>query len=528
MVNIRQVDPPAEAGATAFFRATFDDGERPEGNLSFSWSFQPGGIKFGREVNLQFDQPGSVLVRVTVDRVRADDSEERVDRATKQITVEEEFTPPDTGGDDGDDDGDDDTGGAGQPYPEPTIGKNEFANGIAPDFFGEEGITSVRRGPTFFDLRAVLDQDGDDEISVGDTVFGVIDQKNVTAFGPNVRRRLERERTIPKTRDPGEKVRLSFRGGDLTTTIELSGEGGPTGPREKPAVPEPKAGDAPTIDIPLPSLQYETFDFVFGLKEIPVGLGLGPDTFEVRLPPFDTYVQSAELGFNFSGLGTFINSVNADIDRLQRKVGNLQAEAGGAVDALTPTDLTRLVNDPASEVRSVIDRVAQAAEDAAKEADRSLRSLRGTIQEEVSGIRATAETAATEVTGLIDRLPNNIPALINEEVQNVREGLLPEAVNATSLNQAIESQVKAVLPVTLDQLQKAVNRVEELGRSEALQSFLENPAGYVLDAVFSEARRRVGEGLGSRIRRLLAALLEAQVSPEAKERLNEAVTDDDA
>jgi glutamyl-tRNA reductase len=169
----------------------------------------------------------------------------------------------------------------------------------------------------------------------------------------------------------------------------------------------------------------------------------------------------------------------------------------------------------------VIDRVAQAAEDAAKEADRSLSSLKGTITEEVSGIKSTAETAAEEVTGLIDRLPNNIPALINEEVQNVREGLLPEAVNATSLNQAIESQVKAVLPVTLDQLQKAVNRVEELGRSEALQSFLENPAGYVLDAVFSEARRRVGEGLGSRIRRLTNALLVAATSDETRQRLRD-------
>jgi len=146
----------------------------------------------------------------------------------------------------------------------------------------------------------------------------------------------------------------------------------------------------------------------------------------------------------------------------------------------------------------------------------------------IDGLRADLEAARQELGDQIDQTLQTATGQIDQAIEGLRLDLVPEALDPRALSETIRQEVRAVLPVTLPEIGQAVADIQELVNDEALSSFLSDPAGYVLNAVLSEARRRASPDLAGRLGRIIDRLLEEAIDPEVKQRLNEATTDNDA
>jgi uncharacterized protein YoxC len=518
MVEIGAVNDPFRVGLTALFVA--DD--LPGDYDSVQWDFGRGGLAFGVRPSVTFQEAGPVTVSVEVIQSPGE-VQETVATAERTFEVAEAVEEPEPTPEPPEPP-------PPEPEPEPSppadvIGAEEFAEGPAAGEFADTPLQTYTFGASSFELQAIRNQDGGRLVQPGDRPTAVIDQIN-PALETGVKRFIRSGDRIPETAQPGTTVTREYMPPRFEIGVSVSGA--TDGPQVGPGAgtPDPRPGQAPLLQIPRPTLESRTLVILGEEFTVPSSLTFGEESFPVRLPAFRTYLQTANLGFDLSAVGRRLDSLTSSVDRvgldlteLERRVRSLP---GSDVIQRLREDVNGLgaeLDGLASEVRSEVRRRVAETTSLVREVDDRLTRLFEQTQTRVAGLEQT-------FLGRLTQTAADIRRETRQAFTDLRGDILPEALDRRNLARTVRGEVRAVLPVRVDQLGEAVQTVRDLRESESFQSFRSDPAGYILDAVFSEAERRVGDGLASRLKRLGDSLLESSLEPETRERLRERSRDD--
>jgi PKD repeat protein len=491
MVEIRVVSPVPEADVPTLFAAESLPGDYAD----ITWSFGDGGTGTGTRPSHEYAEPGEYTVEVDVFQGSGfSQSLAAEDRITVDVIPLGGQAPADDPVDEPPESGID---------PTPGTSRDKFL-GIAPATAAEGN-------------------------GIGSDTPGIQPREKAKA---QVRRESDGETLDFFFQAPAEpgiyERRVDFGDVDTTATYEVEPFPDDTDTGGGGTAPDPEPGPGPLLSIPKPTLESVTIPVAGQTITVPSFLTFGSETFDVRLPSFDAYLQTANLGFDLSSVGFRLDQLTDTVDDLVFDVETL----GETVAELQDTEIVQGIQDRIDGLQSEL---AGSVQDLRQEIDQAFRDARGLFREVDSRLTRLVNGLESDVRELrqtarreIDQALQTATDQIDQAIEGLRLDLLPEALDPRALSETIRREVRAVLPVTLPEIGQAVADTQELVNDEALSSFLSDPAGYVLNAVLSEARRRASPDLAGRLGRIIDRLLEEAIDPEVKQRLNEATTDNDA
>jgi len=484
MVEIRVVNPPPESGLSTLFSA-----DNLPGDYSvIEWSFGDGGSGLGARPTHVYEQPGEYEVTVTVETVlRGIQSTLAEDSLTVDVIPLGGQAPADDPVDDPPENGAD---------PTPGTTRDEFL-GIVPATASEGN-------------------------GIGSDTPGIQPREKAKA---QVRRESDGETLdffFQAPADPGiYERRVDFGDVDTVATYEVepfpddadTGGGG--------TAPDPDPGPGPLLSIPKPTLESVTIPVAGQTITVPSFLTFGSETFDVRLPSFDAYLRTANLGFDLSSVGFRLDQLTDTVDDLVVDVETL----GETVAELQDTEIVQGIQDRIDGLRSELTGSVQQLQ---QEIDQAFRDARGLFREVdsrltrlVNGLEADVRELRQTVFQEVDQAVQTVTGQIDAAIAGLRAELLPEALDPRALRERIRREVRAVLPVTFAEIGQAVTDIQGLVNDEALSSFLSDPRSYVFTAFRTEFESRIGNGLLGTLRRLADRILESALSDETKQRLRD-------
>jgi PKD repeat protein len=488
MVEIRVVSPVPEADVPTLFAAESLPGDYAD----ITWSFGDGGTGTGTRPSHEYAEPGEYTVEVDVFQGAGfSQSLAAEDRITVDVIPLGGQAPVD------------------DPVDEPP----------------ESGIDPTP-GTSRDELLGIVQATAAEGNGIGSDTPGIQPQEKAKA---QVRRESDGkvfDFFFQAPAEPGVYERaVDFGDVDTTATYEVepfpddadTGGGG--------TAPEPEPGPGPLLSIPKPTLESVTFSILGQDITIPEFLTFGSETFDVRLPSFSAYLQTANLGFDLSEIGFRVDQLTSSVDDVEQDIAALQERVETAVDRQVIDRIDRTIQTVQGELREVESQARRAI----SEAESAFAEAQDAVGEAVAQAQAEIDQAVAgvsrELGGQIDRLRRDVTDLIDREVQSLRSELLGVATDLEAFQTRVDDRIRGLLPVTPAAIEQAVADVRELRADEAFQSFLSDPRNYVFATFRTEFESRIGDGLLGTLRRILNSILESAISDDTRQRLRDRAGD---
>jgi hypothetical protein len=324
-------------------------------------------------------------------------------------------------------------------------------------------------------------------------------------FGDTIRREIvvvpldspERDPANPPVDSPEDPTPGDGDGSDGDET---------DGSDDPPSTPPPSETGRPSIQIPTIRTTRRTFTFFNGIIEFTAITEVSVTQTDVDLPSLSDYGSFRTLDVLLESVSNRVDRLSDDVETALDQIDELAAQLQG----INLQDIRRGLDQ-------FRDRLSREIQDIRRVVDSRVQALQRAIDTAVADLQAEITAEVTD----LQRLSESVIARIQRQVNQLRSDLLPEALDGQQLSDRIVGEVAGLLPQQFDSAGEAFGFLGDLSASDGLRAFISDPAGYVLDAVLSEAERRLDETLLPRLKSLTDAALDVALESETKERLRD-------
>jgi len=302
--------------------------------------------------------------------------------------------------------------------------------------------------------------------------------------------------------------------------ISRPGEGPAPPPGGAPLPPLP-GGGTQTISFSVPRIDFQTRGVrFFGGDEfirVVTDIEVGTVQREVEIPTARGAVRA--LRDTQQEIFDRLAGVEAELEELPSRIRREFPDTSEIVPApildlvgLFPQSLPVALTELRREVSDLLERVPNGL-------SIILEALQRRVDRALAEAERAFDRAVAQAQELVRASEAQLRSDIDGAIRDLRGDLLPEAVNAAELAGTATAAVESQIGTTLAEVGEAVTEVRALRSNRVLQTLLDDPAGFVLDAALSEARRRFGSGLAGRLKALAETGLQAVLSDTTKQRL---------